>query len=204
MGKDPAAIRQEIEQTRSELGDTMEAIGYKTDVGARAEDYVSEKKEAVVGAVQETVHGAKDAIVSAKDAVVGKSDDTASRVGEALPSRQQVASTARKGVGIAKSNPLGLAIGAASLGFLAGMLIPSTRVEDEKLGTVADNVKEQAKETGQEALERTRTVAQEALHSATETARDRGRAEGEDLASNLKERAQTETAPETREMTDAT
>ena len=29
MGQDPAAIRQEIEETRGELGDTMEAIGYK-------------------------------------------------------------------------------------------------------------------------------------------------------------------------------
>ena len=45
LGQDPAAIRQEIEETRSEMGETMEAIGYKTDVRARTEDFVSEKKK---------------------------------------------------------------------------------------------------------------------------------------------------------------
>jgi hypothetical protein len=201
MGKDPAEIRQEIEHTRSELGDTMEAIGYKTDVGARADDYVTEKKEAVVGAVQTTVQGAKDAIVGAKDAVVGKSGEAASHVSDTLPSGEQIGSTARKGVSIAKSNPLGLAVGAASLGFLAGMLIPSTRVEDEKLGSVADELKEQAKETGQEALERGKVVAQEAVQSATETVRERGREEGEELASNLKDLPSTPTEQSSRGTT---
>ena len=29
MGQDPSAIREEIEQTRAEMGDTVEALGYK-------------------------------------------------------------------------------------------------------------------------------------------------------------------------------
>ena len=41
------------------------------------------------------------------------------------------------------------------------MLIPSTRVEDEKLGEASDNVIEKVKETGQEALEHGKQVAQE-------------------------------------------
>jgi Protein of unknown function (DUF3618) len=32
MGQDPDEIRQEIEQTRAEMGETVEAIGYKADV----------------------------------------------------------------------------------------------------------------------------------------------------------------------------
>ena len=52
------------------------------------------------------------------------------------------------------------------------MLIPSTRVEDEKLGPMADDVKERAKQTGQEALEHGKQVAQD----AAETARTRRRA----------------------------
>ena len=35
MGQDPAAIRQEIEQTRERMGDTVDALGYKADVPAR-------------------------------------------------------------------------------------------------------------------------------------------------------------------------
>jgi Protein of unknown function (DUF3618) len=52
-------------------------------------------------------------------------------------------------VGIAQENPIGLALGSIAVGFLAGMLAPSTRVEDEKLGDVSDQVKEQVKETAQ-------------------------------------------------------
>ena len=32
MGQDPSQIRQDIEQTRERMGDTVEALGHKTDV----------------------------------------------------------------------------------------------------------------------------------------------------------------------------
>ena len=87
----------------------------------------------------------------------------------ATPSTGEVKDVAKRGAGIAQENPLGLAVGSIAIGFLAGMLIPSTRVENEKLGPVADQVKDQVKETGQEALERGKQVAQEvAEHRAGE------------------------------------
>jgi hypothetical protein len=46
----------------------------------------------------------------------------------------------RKSAGVAKENPLGLAVGAVAVGFLVGMLVPGSRVEDEKLGPKADRV----------------------------------------------------------------
>jgi hypothetical protein len=70
--------------------------------------------------------------------------------------------TVKERLGVAQENPLGLAVGAAAVGFLAGMLVPSSRAEDEKLGPMADRVREQAKETGQEALDRAKEVAQSA------------------------------------------
>jgi ElaB/YqjD/DUF883 family membrane-anchored ribosome-binding protein len=41
MGQDPDAIRAQIEDTRGQMGDTIEAIGYKTDVKSRARDKVN-------------------------------------------------------------------------------------------------------------------------------------------------------------------
>jgi hypothetical protein len=38
MGEDPVAIREAIEETRSRMGDTVAAIGYKTDVKSRARE----------------------------------------------------------------------------------------------------------------------------------------------------------------------
>ena len=110
MGEDPDRIRREIEQTRAEMGETVDALGYKTDVKARAKDSIQEKKESVMGVAS-----------SAKDRVVG-----------ATPDKGEVKHQARRAKSVAEENPLGLAVGALAVGFLAGMLIPSTRIEDEK------------------------------------------------------------------------
>ncbi len=85
---------------------------------------------------------------------------------------------AQRAAGVAKENPLGLAIGATAVGFVAGLLIPSTRVEDEKIGPMADQVKDKAKETGQEALERGKHVAQE----AAQTVKEEGRQQAQEMA----------------------
>jgi hypothetical protein len=112
--------------------------------------------------------------------------DAAARVGDATPSRDQVRRQARRAAGLAQENPLGLAIGAAALGFLAGLAVPSTRVEDERLGPVADEVKERVRETGQEALERGKEVAREAAASTAEAARE----QGQDLAASARQRGE--------------
>ncbi len=150
------------------VGEEVEALSHKTDVGARLDDYVEGKKEAVTSKVT----GAKDAVT-----------DTVGRVvpGDGPP-RQRLRSVSRS----ARQNPLGLAVGAAAVGFVAGFLVPSTRVEDEHLGEMADRVKETAGEAGQEALERGKDVATTAM----ETAREEGMRQGRELASDLKERAQ--------------
>ena len=49
MGEDPDRIRQDIEATRNEMGDTVDALTYKADVKSRA-------KESLMG----TKDGAKD------------------------------------------------------------------------------------------------------------------------------------------------
>ena len=163
MGKDPSDIRAEIEETRARVGDEADALSYKTDVPARVGDYVDDKKEAV-----------KEKVTGVKDAVTG----TASK---AVPSGETVGRVKDT----AARNPLGLALGAAALGFVAGLFIPSTRVENERIGEMSDRVVDAAKETASDALERGQQVAQE----AAETAKESGKGQGEELASNLQERA---------------
>ena len=167
MGEDPDAIRDEIADTRERMGDTIDALGYKADVKSRAKDNVSGK----VDSVKERL---------------GLAGQKAS---DMTPDTEQVKGQARKAAGIAQENPLGLAVGAAAAGFLVGMLVPSSRVEDEKLGPMADRVKEQVKETGQEALERGKEVAQSAAQSAADTVSEEGQKHGEQLADSAKESA---------------
>jgi ElaB/YqjD/DUF883 family membrane-anchored ribosome-binding protein len=160
VGETSDYIRQDIEETRERMGETVEAIGYKTDVKSRVKDSVTEKKDAMV-----------------------------SRVTGAMPDRQQVQSGARK-VGLSKQNPLGLGIAAAAAGFVVGTLLPSTSVEDERLGEVSDQVGEKAREAGQEALDRTKDVAREAVESARDTAGERSGDEAQQLASSLRDKAE--------------
>jgi ElaB/YqjD/DUF883 family membrane-anchored ribosome-binding protein len=171
MGEDPDRIRAEIEQTRAEMGETVDALGYKTDVKARAKDSIQDKKESVMGVA-----------TSAKERLVGAGQS----VGDATPDSQQVKQQARRAKGVAQDNPLGLAVGAVAVGFLAGMLIPSTRVEDDKLGSMSDDVIERAKETGQEALEHGKQVAQD----AAQTAKESGLEHADELKSTAQDHAQ--------------
>jgi Protein of unknown function (DUF3618) len=190
MGQEPSQIRQEIEETRAEMGDTVDALAYKTDVKTRVKESIADKRERLIEQVQGTGH----------------------KVGEATPDGQQVKEGARQAVGVAQENPLGLALGGLAAGFLAGMMLPSTKIEDERVGPIADQVKETAAETGQEALERGRDVAgqvaeqavegakevgQQAMESAKEvgqetmdTAKEAGQEQAEELKGSAKEGAQ--------------
>jgi uncharacterized protein DUF3618 len=192
MGQDPDAIRQDIEDTRAEMSETVEAVGYKADVPSRAKEAVTDKVENMKSKVSGTATRAKEAVVG-----------TTSRAGDATPSRGEVKQRTRQVAGIARENPLGLTIGAAALGFLAGLAVPSTRVENERLGPVADQVKDKVKETGQEALDRGKQVAQEVASSAADTAKQSTQEHGQDLAHSAKQNtqdlgAQTRTRRSTR------
>jgi ElaB/YqjD/DUF883 family membrane-anchored ribosome-binding protein len=72
---DPAQIEREIEQTRQELGDTVEALSRKTDVKAQArrkleetKASVAEKKDELLGKAQEvSPDGAAAAVTQASE-----------------------------------------------------------------------------------------------------------------------------------------
>ena len=153
------------------MSETVEAVGHKADVPSRAKEKVSEKMGNVKSKVNDTATRAKEAVVGTTSQAGNSVSGAVSRVSDATPSGE-VKQQTRRVAGMAKENPLGLAIGAAALGFLAGLAVPSTRVEDEKLGPVADQVKDKAKETGQEALERGKHVAQQAAETAKEAGQE--------------------------------
>ena len=168
MGQDPSVIRAEIEETRERVGDEVDALSYKTDVGARVGDYVEDKKEAV-----------KSKVTGAKDTVTGVVPDTRTIKRGAF----QVRETAER-------NPVGLVIGGVAAGFILGTLIPKTRVENEQMGEMSDRLKDVAAGTAVEAAERGKLVAGEAVGAAVETAKESGREQSEELSSTLQDRAQ--------------
>ena len=97
--KDPEQIREEIEETRREMGDTVEALAAKADVKAR---------------VHEKVESTKESMAQKKDDLLGKARET---------SPDSVASGASQATQKAKENPIPVAaVGAFAAGFLIGRL----------------------------------------------------------------------------------
>ena len=176
MGEDPEVIRAEIEETRERMGETVDAIAYRADVKARTRERVSAK-----------VSGVRDSLGLG-----------ASQVAAAVPSGTDVRVGAQRVAGVAQENPLGLALGAVAVGFVAGMFVPTTRIENEQIGPIADELKHQVVQTGQEALEHGVQVAQDAVAGAAEAAQLSGqehvealKATAQDSVEQVKDAART-------------
>jgi gas vesicle protein len=162
MGEDPRHIQQQIDDTRERMGDTVGALAGKADVPGRVKGSVASKKDAVT----DRIAGARDRLPDAGAA-------------------------AHKGAGMAQENPIGLAVGAMAAGFVVGMLLPSTRMEDERLGPVSDQIKEQAREVSGEAIQHGKDLAQDVAETAADAARESGREHADQLRESVSEHAPT-------------
>ena len=171
VGEDARAIEGQIEDTRERMGDTVAALSYKADVPGRMKDSVSEKKDAVTGKLSST-----------KEALMGSAGDAASGAQDG----------SRRVIGIAQENPLGLAIGAAAAGFVVGSLLPGTRVEEERIGPAASQVREQVTEVASDAVEHGKQVAQDAAQAAADTAKQSGQEHADQLRESARETMTTD------------
>ncbi len=180
MGKDPDQIRQEIEDTRDRMGDTVDAIAYKADVPSRVKESIADKVDGVKSAIGNTA-------TKIGSVVTGTTSKVSDSVGDALPDGSQAVRSAKRAVGMVKENPLGLLLSGVAIGFLVGSLLPSTDIEDEKLGRMSDNLKEQVKDAGSQALEHGKAVVKETMQSAQDTAQKSMQDHGQQLADDTRD-----------------
>lgn len=153
MGEDTSQIRREIEATRTRMGDTVEAIGYKADIPSRVRDNVSDR----IASVKETISG-----------TVGQARQTTASAGETAREK------ARGTVSMAVENPLGLALAALAVGFLGGLAVPITDVERERIGPAGDQLAQRAQSVASEAVEAGKAVLNETLASASQSIQQHG------------------------------
>jgi hypothetical protein len=177
---DPAVIREQIEQTRGNLSDDVNALADSVKPGNVAKRHVNK---------------VRDAATSAKDKVMGATSDAGSRVmGVASDAGAQVkgvASGAGSQVGSAGSsltetvtsapqqiqsrtagNPLAAGVIALGVGWLIGSLLPSTRAEQQAAVSVKETAVPLVSDVAKDATESLRGPAQEALESVKSTASD--------------------------------
>ncbi len=148
------------------MGDTVEALAYKTDVPARTRDAVSDRVEAIKGRVSDFVSSATGAVGAAGDAIgdatSGAKEKAASAVA-AMPSPSQAVQTIGT---IASNNPLGLAIGSVAAGFLIGLCLPVSDIERDRVGRIGERMTEQAKSAAADAVEQGKAAVTQVIGDA--------------------------------------
>jgi hypothetical protein len=164
------------------MSETVDAIGYRTDVKTRTRDALARRKDAVVNGTSSVVNK-----------VVGAMPDVPSTPDVSMPGfvpdGDEVKDVARRGVSTAQSNPIGLGVASVAFGFLIGMFLPASQAEDARLGELSDELKDQARSAGQEAFDRGKTVAQDVARSAGDAVQESGQQQAGELADSLRDSA---------------
>jgi ElaB/YqjD/DUF883 family membrane-anchored ribosome-binding protein len=105
-GRSSDEVREQIERTRQDLGDTVSSLAQKTDVKAQAKEKVAHMK----ASAQEKVSGAKDTAAA-------KGEELAAKTKEASP--DSAAQGAQRATDMARENPMPVA---AAGSFVAGVV----------------------------------------------------------------------------------
>jgi hypothetical protein len=214
VSNDPEEIRADIERTRAELSDNVDALADTANPKNIARRQASRVKEAAVGVKEHIMGSSNDPYDSgrvgdAKYAVQGKASDAKYAVQEkaadAKYALQDKASSVSDAVSNApaqvkqraRGNPLAAGLIAFGAGLLISGLIPSSQREQEAVSTLqekAEPLKEKATEAVRDVASNLREPAQEAAQSVKETAaegvqtvKDEGASAKQDVAGQVQD-----------------
>ncbi len=166
MGEE-SYIREDIEETRDRMGDTIDAIAYKANVPDRMRDAVNDRFESV-------------------KATVGVVRD---RAASAMPDADAIRAVGSNTIGAVRENPLGLLFGSAAIGFLCGWLVPVSDVENERLGPIGDQLKQTAQTAGGQIFEQGKAVVRDTFDAAKQSAIEHGSQAAQSAMQSVKESA---------------
>lgn len=188
------AVNDRVEAVRGTIGDVVgsvketvagagEALGSVLgETGAKAGTALGTARRGVAQTLGTTAERLGDATTT-MNSLTSTVGNVAGTVADKLPDRQDVTDAARRGVGIAAENPLGLAIGAFAVGFLAGLAAPVTDLERQTVGPIRDDLLERAKSVGSDALEHGKQVLQETAQAALGAAQQSAQQHGSQVLS---------------------
>lgn len=187
---DPEALRAEIEHTRANLSQNVNALGEAVQPSNIAKRQASKVTGAATGL---------------KDKVMGSAEDTASSVGGRASGvgdsvSGSVSNAGQTAKSQAQGNPMAAGLIALGAGWLLGSLLPASSREREAasavkeqatplVGQAQDMAKEVAKETAEE-LKEPAMAAADSVKSTAQDAAETVKAEGQGAAEDVKSSAQ--------------
>lgn len=198
MGQSPEELRRDIERTREDLGDHLDALGDRVSPGRIIERRRNRLRDGLTSA-RERIIGRDEGPASASGGGVG---DRVSGVGDTVKQAPELARQQAQG------NPLLAGLVAFGAGFAAAAVFPGTATE----GQVADRLKERAqplkdevskvgqdvaatmRQTGEQAAEQLKSTAAEGVDQVKETAKSTA-AETKEAGTQAAEQVKDEARP---------
>lgn len=183
-----------LESDADDYGEITDGAGeYGATGAAPAASYEEGMKEArtLAGRARESVAATKDAVGSAAGRVAGAASGAGRKVGAIAGKVRRRASdlghrtgesVKRAGSGFwdtVERRPIAAGLATLAAGLLVGLLVPSTRREDEWMGATRDELLRGAREAGKQTLDKTKQVARTAADAAQQAAQ--GEAERQKL-----------------------
>src|SRR5438270_13584286 len=105
---------REVEDARERVAEDVRSVAYNANVVERGKEAAQNKVDDAKQAVMDRMNSAKDAIGNAGMRVRN----------------------------VTVENPMGMLLAGMAVGFLAGMLLPVTRFESERIGPMTDQMKD--------------------------------------------------------------
>ena len=159
MGQSPEELKDNIESTRGELGETLDAIGDRVSPGRVIERRKNRVRASVMGL---------------RDRVMGTAQGTVDTAKEHLTSTaESVRDAPEAGLQQTQGHPMVAGALAFGIGFLMAAVIPKTEAEEHAAPRLAETIeplKEELTQAGQQVVQELREPAQQAAGELKETA----------------------------------
>jgi hypothetical protein len=175
MDQDRNQVR-EIEQARERVAQDVRSVAENANVVERTKETVQGKVDDAKSAVGDKVRAASDKVRAAGDKLSDARDTMQTSVQSSMDSM-------RSNVGNMNflENPLAMLVGGIAVGFLIGMVLPVSRFEAERIGPIADDMKDRVRGAGTEVMRRGGEVIKETIDASRQAATESLKEQARDL-----------------------
>ena len=197
MGQSAEQLRREIEYTRGDLGETLDAIGDRLSPGRMMERRKNRMRSGLQ-TVRERVMGTVSDTGSCRGAVADTAGGVADAAGGAVSTLKETPDTVRQQT---QGNPLAAGAIAMGVGVLLATVFPATEKERraaDQLMDKAEPLKDELMETGREMAEHLKEPAREAVEQVKEAA-----SEGTQAVTDTARQATDTTSHDARQAMDS-
>jgi len=151
---------REVDDARRRVAEDVRNVAENANVVERAKETAQNKMEDVKSNVGQRVQQARDRLVDARDQM------------------QRISPS---------DNPIGMMIAGAAVGFLIGLALPVSRFESERIGPITQDMKDKARQAGNEVVRRSGEVIKETISATKDAATNSIREQARDIGMGTSE-----------------